>query len=213
MVDTRARPTMRADDVCAVRRGLRIEFSRPNFPEIRKARASGRPRALDIGRATIGASMPMPMKMATAPRPTRLDGRLRQPQGEGRDAEDRDHRTDDDPSPRRLSLFAAVVDERGDRWDPHGSPGRTDGRDHRHPEAHDDGRDDGPGLEHERTRRQRDAEALEEGLEPQGGQHTEAQSDQQRPRSPRMAASTRTERNTCRRLAPTMRSSASSLVL
>jgi hypothetical protein len=29
IVETRARPTMSAAEVCAVRRGLRIEFSRP----------------------------------------------------------------------------------------------------------------------------------------------------------------------------------------
>ena len=70
MVDTSANPTMRADAVCAVRRGLRIEFSRPNLPEIRNRRASGRPMALAMGRATMGASIPMPMKTATAPTPT-----------------------------------------------------------------------------------------------------------------------------------------------
>ena len=32
MVETRARPTMRAEEVWAVRRGLRMEFSRPSRP-------------------------------------------------------------------------------------------------------------------------------------------------------------------------------------
>ena len=70
MVDTRAIPTNSAEAVWAVRRGLRIEFSRPSFPEIPKRRASGRPITLAIGRATTGASIPRPMKMAKAPRPT-----------------------------------------------------------------------------------------------------------------------------------------------
>jgi len=70
MVDTRAKADHEGGAVCAVRRGLRIEFSRPNFPEIRKARASGLPKVLAMGRATTGASMPMPMKTATAPIPT-----------------------------------------------------------------------------------------------------------------------------------------------
>ena len=70
MVDTRASPTISADDVCAVRLGLRIEFSRPSFPEIPNSAANGRPSMLDIGRATTGASIPMPRKTATAPTPT-----------------------------------------------------------------------------------------------------------------------------------------------
>ena len=70
MVETRASPTMSADEVWAVRRGLRIEFSRPSFPDVPSNRANGRPRTLAIGRATMGASIPMPMKMATAPTPT-----------------------------------------------------------------------------------------------------------------------------------------------
>ena len=38
MVDTRARPTMSAEAVCAVRRGLRMEFSRPSLPEMPSSR-------------------------------------------------------------------------------------------------------------------------------------------------------------------------------
>ncbi len=61
---------MSADAVWAVRRGLRIEFSRPRRPDIPRRRASGRPNTLDIGRATAGASRATPMKISTAPRPT-----------------------------------------------------------------------------------------------------------------------------------------------
>ena len=67
---TRARPTMSAEAVWAVRRGLRIEFSRPSLPGSPRTRASGRPITLDSGRARAGASTAVPMKMATAPRPT-----------------------------------------------------------------------------------------------------------------------------------------------
>ena len=70
MAETRASPTIRADDVCAVRRGLRMEFSRPSRPEVPSRRASGRPMTLAMGRATAGASMATPTKMRTAPRPT-----------------------------------------------------------------------------------------------------------------------------------------------
>ena len=52
MADTSANPTISAEAVWAVRRGLRIEFSRPSRPDVPSMRASGRPRKLDIGRAT-----------------------------------------------------------------------------------------------------------------------------------------------------------------
>ena len=43
IVDTSAIPTIRAAAVCAVRRGLRIEFSRPILPGVPSSAASGRP--------------------------------------------------------------------------------------------------------------------------------------------------------------------------
>ncbi len=70
MADTSASPTISAAAVWAVRRGLRMEFSRPNRPEVPSSRASGRPMTLAIGRATAGASMATPTKIRTAPRPT-----------------------------------------------------------------------------------------------------------------------------------------------
>ena len=70
MAETRASPTIRAEDVCAVRRGLRMEFSRPSRPDMPSRRAPGRPMTLAMGRATAGASMATPTKISTAPRPT-----------------------------------------------------------------------------------------------------------------------------------------------
>ena len=67
---TRASPTISADAVWAVRRGLRIEFSRPSLPGSPNSRASGRPITLDSGRAIAGDSMATPTKMPTAPTPT-----------------------------------------------------------------------------------------------------------------------------------------------
>ena len=67
---TRARPTMSAEAVWAVRRGLRMEFSRPSLPGSPSNRASGRPITLDNGRASAGESMATPTKMKTAPAPT-----------------------------------------------------------------------------------------------------------------------------------------------
>ncbi len=70
IAETRASPTIRAAAVWAVRRGLRMEFSRPSRPEVPSRRASGRPMTLAMGRATAGASMVTPTKISTAPRPT-----------------------------------------------------------------------------------------------------------------------------------------------
>ena len=67
MAETRASPTISAEDVCAVRRGLRMEFSRPSRPDMPSRRAPGRPMTLAIGRATAGASMATPTKISTAP--------------------------------------------------------------------------------------------------------------------------------------------------
>ena len=67
IAETRASPTMSAEAVCAVRRGLRMEFSRPSLPGVAEQSASGRPITLDSGRAAAGASMATPMKTQTAP--------------------------------------------------------------------------------------------------------------------------------------------------
>src|ERR1700733_15682130 len=45
IADTRARPTMSADAVCAVRLGLRMEVSRPSRPRGPSSAAGGRPGA------------------------------------------------------------------------------------------------------------------------------------------------------------------------
>ena len=82
IAETSARPTMRADAVCAVRRGLRMEFSRPSRPDMPSRRASGRPMTLDIGRATAGASRATPDEDQDGPEPDQGDGRGRQPDGQ-----------------------------------------------------------------------------------------------------------------------------------
>ena len=70
IAETRARPTMRAAAVWAVRRGLRMEFSRPSFPATPSSRGSGRPITLTSGRATAGESVATPRNSAAAPSPT-----------------------------------------------------------------------------------------------------------------------------------------------
>jgi hypothetical protein len=61
---------MSAEAVCAVRLGLRMEFSRPSQPGVPSSAASGRPSRPDSGRAIAGASIATPTKMHTAPAPT-----------------------------------------------------------------------------------------------------------------------------------------------
>src|ERR1700722_7155861 len=94
---TRARPTMSAEAVCAVRRGLRIEFSRPSLPGSPSTRASGRPITLDSGGG----------------------GRLGQPDGQQDDAGQAQRRAADEPAPQRRGGARPAVIERGHRRDPH----------------------------------------------------------------------------------------------
>ncbi len=75
MAETSASPTMSAEAVWAVRRGLRMEFSRPSLPDMPSSRASGRPMTLDIGRATAGASRATPMKTQQRAEPDELRSR------------------------------------------------------------------------------------------------------------------------------------------
>ena len=188
-----------------------MEFSRPSLPDIPRMPANGRPSALDIGRATTGASMPMPMKTATAPRPTNWMAGFSSP-------------TASAPIPRTAMMLpitirrrddsvcsALVVDQRGHRRDAHRTAGRADRRHHRHPDADDEGHHHGAGFEDEWSRRQGDPEPLEQGLEPHCRQDPQAEADQRGDHAEQVASMS-TERNTCRRLAPTIRSIASSRV-
>ena len=63
IAETRAKPTMSAAAVWAVRRGLRMEFSRPSLPATPSSRGSGRPITLDSGRARAGDSVATPMAL------------------------------------------------------------------------------------------------------------------------------------------------------
>ena len=180
MVETSASPTMSADAVCAVRRGLRMEFSRPSFPDIPNSRASGRPITLAIGRATTGASIPIPMKRATAPSPTSWMAGLESPNDQDGDAEHGEHRADGDPAAGRLLLVGSVIGQCGDRWNPDRTPGRADGRDDGHPDADEQRDDDRAPLEDERSRREGDAEPLEQCLEAHRGEHAQPQTDERR---------------------------------
>ncbi len=72
---TRASPIISAAAVEAVRRGLRIAFSRASLPGWPAQRANGQPSSRASGRATSGLSTPTPRKITTAP-PATLASRL-----------------------------------------------------------------------------------------------------------------------------------------
>ena len=66
---TTATPTMSADAVAAVRRGLRIALSRARRPVILRKRAIGAPNAAAAGCAAIGPRTTMPTIVKNAPNP------------------------------------------------------------------------------------------------------------------------------------------------
>src|SRR5215207_8770020 len=73
--DTSASPIIRAAAVEAVRRGLRMAFSRARLPGSRKTRANGQPMTRASGRAISGLSTATPRNTTTAPEAT-LTSRL-----------------------------------------------------------------------------------------------------------------------------------------
>ncbi len=211
MAETSASPTISAAAVWAVRRGLRMEFSRPSRPETPSRRASGRPMTLDMGRATAGDSMVTPTKSSTAPRPTSAMAGLVSPKASA-------------STPIRVMMPPRVNRRRSGisssvGWSETAATGamRTARR---------------AGLMAETsvtptpTTRQTMTVRASNTIGPDGSETPKPLRSASSPRaastpsprpisddtSPTMAASARTDRNTWRRLAPTMRRSASSRV-
>ena len=159
IAETRASPTISADAVCAVRRGLRMEFSRPSLPATPNKAARGRPTAPESGRARAGASMATPTKNPTAPRPTSWIAGFERPTPSAtppRTATEAPHakRRRKDTSPEACpSLIAATGGIRTARRA--GLIAATTVT----PTPTSQCDDDGAGLEHERSARQGDAEA------------------------------------------------------
>ena len=128
IAETRARPTIRAEAVCAVRRGLRMEFSRPSLPG--HAEQPGQ-RAADHAR-TAAARSPGP---AWRPRGTGRPRRARPagwPAGSARRpssdrADQGQDRAPDEPAPQRGAGHRLPVVERDHRRDAHRArgPGRS----------------------------------------------------------------------------------------
>jgi len=67
--ETRARPSMRADAVAAVRRGLRLEFWAASWPTVPKARRYAAPSSSTRGRPMIGLIKETPTRMESIPMP------------------------------------------------------------------------------------------------------------------------------------------------
>ena len=208
---TRARPTMSAAAVCAVRRGLRMEFSRPSLPGSPSTRASGRPITLDSGRAIAGARVAAPRKMATAPTPTSAMAGLASPMASkitptrARAVPAMNRRRSEAAGPDRRSSSAATG---GMRTAPRAGPSAATTVT--------------PTPTSSPTIAVRGSKTSDPGgsviPNPRSSASRPSAASTPRPRpitedtSPVMAASPSTERNTWRRFAPTMRSRASSRV-
>ena len=149
MADTSASPTISAAAVWAVRRGLRMEFSRPNRPEVPSRRASGRPMTLAIGRATAGASIATPTKIRTAPRPTSWIAGFESPTASSTIADRGDDTALGEAAPHGHLLLGLLLGDGRHRGDAHGAAGRADGGHERDPDAHEQADDDGARLEDE----------------------------------------------------------------
>ena len=207
MAETRASPTINADAVWAVRRGLRIEFSRPNRPDIPSTRLSGRPMTLDIGRATAGASLATPTKISDGTEADELNGRRSQAGRERGDPGQRDHRAPGEaPAQGDLVLDLLLRDGIHGR-DPHRAAGRSDGGDHRHGT---------PTTRQTITVRVWNTSGpdgsvtpnpLNSASRPECGEHAEPESDERRHQTHDPGLGQH-DTKTCRRLAPTMRRSA-----
>ena len=212
IVDTSASPIISAAAVWAVRRGLRIEFSRPRRPGIPSSAASGRPSAPDSGRAMIGTSIPTAMNTRSAPIPTSAtagDARpsstaARPPTASTLPAITRRRRSDSGSSSLWSTSAATgairTARRAGTIADTTVTPTPTTIATTTVRASNTSG-DDGSTIPN----------AFSSALRP-----IAATTPRPRPisdaASPISAASPRTERNTCRRLAPTTRSSASSRV-
>ena len=136
-----------------MRRGLRIEFCRPNFPASPSTHASGRPmtrrQRASHGRSQHGGTD----EDAHGAEADQSDSR----DGEADDQHDHADQSDG-PAPgetatgRDVCLGLAVA-EGGHRGDTHGPAGRPDRGDDRHADAYRQAHQYGADLEHERPGR------------------------------------------------------------
>ena len=134
---------------------------RPRRPEMPSMAANGRPITLAMGRATVGASMPTPMKIPRAPIPTRPMAGAVRPSPATRPRRSR-QTPDEDAASRRHVLATAVSDDGRHRGDAHGPSGRADGRDHGDTHPDDERHDTVRASNTKGPDRQRDAKAAQQ---------------------------------------------------
>ena len=188
-----------------------MEFSRPSLPGSPSTRASGRPITLDSGRAIAGASMATPTKMPTAPTPTSAMAGLASPMASmtaptrARAVPQANRRRDEASPPdwrsssaatggMRTALRAGPTAATTVTPTPTASPTKT---------VRGSNTSDPVGSVIPNPRRSASSPSAASTPRPRPiAEET----------SPTMAASASTERNTWRRLAPTIRSRASSRV-
>ena len=168
---------MSAEAVCAVRRGLRMEFSRPSLPGSpsnpgQRTADHARDRARDR-RGQHGDAD----EDADRAHAHQRDGGLGQPDGQQDHADQGQGRAPDEPAPQRDARAGLTIIERGDRRDAHGVPRRTDRGHDRHADADGQPHQHGTRLEHQRSGGQCDPEPAQQRLEPERGQHAQAKAD------------------------------------
>ncbi len=98
---TSATPIISADAVAAVRRGLRMAFSRASCPRAPVSRGSTSPRTRTTGRASTGLRVATPRNPASAPSRTIGTVPLVMPPSTERDAARDQDQAERDPPPRR----------------------------------------------------------------------------------------------------------------
>ena len=175
---TSASPTMRADAVAAVRRGLRRAFSRESRPVVPQIRGSGRPMAATAGRLANGLSTATPRKTSSAPMPTqRMPASASRPAAMLAMPKPRTAAADQSAATQGRLGQGDVVAQRRDRRDLGGPTGRAD----RRHDGDDDADQEGPhhrvGLQDQTARRDVTDERADDSPKADGQEHTEPEAE------------------------------------
>ncbi len=209
---TTATPTISAEAVLAVRRGLRMAFWRASLPLMARRRASGAPSTAAAGRATIGPSRMKPGQRGDGAR-ARLRGRVAGRAGPHDDAAGAASTTA--PATARQREERRPVDRHvaqgGERGDPRGPQGGGDAGGHGDDEAHEQAGDDRRGRDHQRHRHEAEGRLGDGSAGPGPGRCRRAMPIAEATK-PTTSASTTTEVTTWRRDAPSARNRADSRV-
>ena len=211
MITTMPTPSISAVPAAAVRLGLRMAFSRASSPreaaQPRQRRADDpAERQRDRAAEDVDAEED---REAAEPEDEPVVGQVAEQAGERRGQPDGQRGAADDHARRRAVAGAAddLGRHRGDRRHLAGLAGRRDRRDQRHQDAGRQGDDDGPGRQHQPAGRDAEAERVEQRLEPGGDADARRAGPCTEARTPTTSASISTAASTCRRVAPSARSS------